>query len=84
MDDGQGEGQQTWRLLLRSQYQHSLVLEDGSIVLLDGPASVSVPQLPEFRVCGDMEKLPLGMLFGLAELVDRNKSNNSVKFDAKA
>lgn len=66
-----------WRKILRSQYQGSLVLDDGTIIMLDGP-SINPVKLQKFKIFDDDEELTIGELLTLADLVDQNKSINSV------
>jgi hypothetical protein len=68
-----------WRDLIRAQYQNSLTLSDGNIVLLDGPASLAeaIPPLPDFSVSiGDASSYTptLGEVVALAHLADRSKT----------
>jgi hypothetical protein len=61
-----------WRAILRAQYQNSFTLSNGTIVILDGPASANCPVLPEHL------RVPLGELLALAALVDSTKKTNAV------
>lgn len=65
-----------WRKLLRAQWQNSLTLSDGTLIMLDGVASEKKPQLPDFE-------LPLEELVALSKLVDQNKKTNDVAIPTK-
>ena len=68
-----------WRTLLCAQYQNSLVLENGTIILLDGPSSEkNKPELPSFKATPEALDISVGELVKLSELVDRGKTINSV------
>lgn len=69
-----------WLKKIKSHYQGSIVLDDGYIVLIDGPAT-EPNELPEFRIFDDQEPLKLNELIYLSKLVDMNKSTNSVIID---
>lgn len=57
-----------WRKMIRSIYQNSMVLKDGFIVMLDGPATQNrLPNLLKNSGFSDIE------LFALSKLVDRTK-----------
>ncbi len=62
-----------WRMHLRAQYQASIELSDGVIILLDGPAKDNKPKISYFD-------LTLDELVYLATLVDLNKSVNAIIF----
>lgn len=73
-------GVQTWRILLRAQYQNSLTImgtgcnataNNATIILLDGPAT-SPPPMPYFG-------LSLGEMIALADLVDNRKSAKCIQ-----
>lgn len=66
-----------WRKLLRAQYQNSLVLDNGTIILLDGPNN-NPPHLPNFRVTDQSPTLSLEELITLSKLVDKSKTNTAV------
>lgn len=60
-----------WRTRLRAQYQNSIEFDDGTIILLDGPAPEKKPSLPDFN-------LTLNELIFLSRLVDRQKTVNNI------
>jgi hypothetical protein len=64
MNEEKTQGSQ-WRIILKAQYQNSIVLSDGTVILLDGPAIVK-PDMPYFD-------LSLGELISLSKLVDKSK-----------
>lgn len=65
-----------WRKLVRAQYQGSLILPNGYIVMLDGPSQEGIysayGKLPEFI------KISFAEVFALSKLVDRTKSINNI------
>jgi len=65
-----------WRMKLRAQWQNSLTLSDGTLVMLDGIAGDKKPALPNFEI-------PLEELVGLSKLVDQNKKTNDVQIPSK-
>ena len=72
-----------WRNLLCAQYQNSLVLSNGKIILLDGPACDTKPSLPSFKATDQAPEPLLGELIALASFVDHNKTTNSVMIPLK-
>lgn len=64
----------SWRTLLRAQYQNSLTLDDGTILLLDGAPSNPIPNLPNFKVNPDSPELTIQELLKLESLTDRTKT----------
>lgn len=69
-----------WLKKIKSHYQGVVILDDGYIVLVDGPITNPI-ELPDFRVYDDQEPLTLNELIYLAELVDAGKTVNSVIID---
>lgn len=65
-----------WRMKLRAQWQNSMTLSDGSLIMLDGTASDKKPNLPDFD-------LPLEELVALSKLVEQNKKTNDVAIPTK-
>ena len=63
-----------WRLILKSQYQNSMLVDDGDRILLDGPSTLDTkPILPD-----RFYDLSLETLFGLEKLVDTFKSVGTI------
>lgn len=61
-----------WKNVLRAQYQNSITLSDGFIVMLDGPASDNTkPSLP-------IHDVSLQYYIGLAQLVDKSKKSSMI------
>lgn len=60
-----------WRNQFRAQYQGSLVLGDGKIIMIDGMATDPKPTFPKFD-------LSLAQLVALSKMVDANKTVNAV------
>jgi len=65
-----------WRMKLRAQWQNSLTLSDGTLIMLDGAPSDKKPPLPNFE-------LPLEEFVALSKLVDQNKKTNDVAIPSK-
>ena len=62
-----------WKKQLRSMYQNSITLSDGTIILLDGAPNGEVP-----KPILEYNDLPLFELIGLSKLVDRTKTNGVI------
>lgn len=60
-----------WKQLVRSLYQNFLILDDETIIMLDGPPVSSI-YVPEFN------DLPPNELYTLSTLVDRHETNGSI------
>ena len=64
--------QSQYRKLIRAQYQNSTTLDDGTIIMLDGPKSQNSPKLPDFG-------LSVEEIYGLSLLVDITKADDAVQ-----
>lgn len=65
--------------MMTAQYQNSQTLSDGTVVLLDGPATDrSRPSLPSFKAFDEASEPALGELLALLKLVDPSKPNTSI------
>lgn len=69
-----------WLKKIKSYYQGSIKLDDGYIVLIDGPVTEK-HDLPDFRIFDDQDPLSIGELVYLSELVDISKTVNTIHID---
>jgi hypothetical protein len=78
MNEEKSNNPDHWKKLIRAQYQNSMILSNGNIIILDGPDTDTKPKLPSFRAMYGAPDVSLEELLTLQTLVNRSRTTNSI------
>lgn len=66
-----------WKLLIEAQYQNSIILDDGSIILIDGDADDDKPKLPSFKINIEQDELDFNIIYRIYIMILNNVNTKS-------